>query len=192
MGTILLKAVAVAAFMALFRLAFRARWHDRTLRRHSLVLLPGRALLLAGVAIAILGPLASWLMLVTFPEFHGSASAARNWTLVALVSVAFGMFFVLRSLAPLVLVSRAGLVQRTTLLRVRHLAWRNVREVRYRSIRGTLQIVGPSFSVTVGLMMGGFSGLLDHLEASVPHSIARKALTDVRETMRALRQRRLT
>jgi hypothetical protein len=167
-GIVFLKALVAALLAGLFRQAFVARWHDHTLRRESLVLRPGKALLVAAVGIVILGPIASWLMCTTFREFRGSATAARNATFAALGCVALGLYFALRAVAPVVLVSRAGLVQRTTLFRVRRLAWRNVRGIRYHSGWGSIQIIGPRFSISVGLMAGGISALLDRIELSVP------------------------
>jgi len=187
----LLKAMAFAGMMALCRLAFRARWQDRTLRHNSQVLRPSKILLFAGAAVVILAPLSSWLMLTTLSELRGSAVAARNATAIASISIAVGLFFVLRSLAPVVLVSKAGLVQRTTFYKTRHLAWRNVVTVRYQAGRGSLLIVGRSASIAIGLMMNGFDGLLERLNSSLPSSISEPALSQIRETMRVLRERRL-
>jgi hypothetical protein len=143
-------------------------------------------LLVAGFALVVLGPLASWLMLVTFPEFAGSASAARSWSFVAVTAVLVGLFVIARVIASVVLISKLGLVQRTITFRISHLAWRNVTSVEYLSIRGAIRICGKRAQITVGLASSGLAQFLDTVETTLASEETYRALTKTRQVLQKL------
>ncbi len=141
---------------------------------------PGKLPTVLGATLVILGPLVSLLIFATVAP--GDAALVL-WGLGPPGAIsALGMLIIARGLSSLVLVTPFGVVQRRLFEPSRHLAWRNVVAVRYRS-SGTLQLLGKATSISVGTMMIGFTELLDALERELPGAVAGAAVREARNGM---------